>query len=471
MTRSVVVVGGGLAGLAAAWELTGGPSGPGPDAPRVEVIEAAGRVGGPLLAGTFGGRTVDLGPDGYLARRPEATQLITELGRADDLVPIAASGASLYVGARLVPIPRSLSLGVPTTVDAVREAGLSWRARWAARRDLWWPAPLEVGEDASIGRIVRTKLGDEIAATIVEPMIGGIQAGRIDDLSAATVFPPLLAAARRGGSLMKALTPPAPTDAAPTPTGPAFYSLRDGLGSLPPTLRRALEERGVLVRTGVAVSAVRRAATGPRWLVETDATVTPADAVILATPAVATAQLVGGLDDDLAALARVDRAGAAMVALLFGADDLRLPPAGTGVLVPLGTPWRDGGTMMTTALTFLDRKWPHLAREGETLLRVHVGRIDDRRWSEMDDDALVARVVEELGLLVGAGAPREVAVSRWTEGLAQYRVGHAALVERARAAAARVGLHLAGSSYDGVGVPASIASGRAVAREVLAGRD
>ncbi len=467
---SVVVIGGGIAGLAAAWELSGGASGPTPGTPRIELLESRERVGGSLATTTFAERTIDLGPDGFLARRPEATALVSELGWADQLEPIGASGASMYLRGALHEIPSGLALGVPTTYESVAAMrGLTWRARLASRRDLLWPRRLTVGDDAAIGTIVRTKLGSELAYQFVEPMVGGIQAGRIDDLSARSIFPSLLEAARRGGSLMKAMRPPAPAPTSGASATPLFYSLLGGVGSLPVELARQLEARGVRLRTSTAVTALRRVEGSFRFEVDTDTTTTPANVVVVATPAGTAAALAGSLDPDLAALGTIQNAGAAMVTIVVPRAAAHLPEHGTGVLVPLGTPWRGGGTMLVTALTFLDRKWAHLSRERDVILRAHVGRIDDHRWAELDDAALSARVVEEVRhILSPTGEPTATLVQRWPDGLPQYYVGHDELIDRARAAAGAAGIELAGSAYDGVGIPASIGSGRRAGAGALA---
>jgi oxygen-dependent protoporphyrinogen oxidase len=155
-----------------------------------------------------------------------------------------------------------------------------------------------------------------------------------------------------------------------------------------------------------------------------------------------------------------------MITFVFDERDTTLPPTGTGVLIPLATVWRDD-IMMTTAVTFLDRKWEHLRRDGEILLRAHVGRIDDRRSEVLNDDALIERVRSELATVLGrVGTPTAVRVQRWPQGLPQYYVGHNQVVARARHALSPYAIRLAGSAYDGVGIPASIGSGRRAAREV-----
>jgi oxygen-dependent protoporphyrinogen oxidase len=471
---SVVIVGAGISGLAAAWYLSGGSDGPTDQTPRIELIEVNDHVGGALCATTFAGRTLDLGADGFLARRPEAVALVHEIGWQDRLEAIDASGAWIWLRDALYELPTGLALGVPTSRAQVRSvAGLTWRARLAAWRDEVLPARMTVGDDATIGEIVRTKLGRELSYEFIEPMVGGIQAGRIDDLSAQSVFPPLLEAARRGGSLMKAMRPKGPVSPGPgAPTsndGPLFYSLRDGVGSLPGELARLLIERGVVVRTHAAVTAVRRTPSGTYpWEVDTSVTTTPAHSVVFATPATVTARLVGSQDARLDALCRVVSASAAMVTFAVARDQITLPASGTGVLVPLGTPWLDGGSMMVTAVTLLDRKWPRLRRDDDVVLRAHVGRIDDDRSGSMDDETLTARVADELAILLPRFAhPTESRVQRWPAGLPQYYVGHAKLVADAKAAAATIGVALCGITYDGVGVPAGVGSGRRAANEVL----
>jgi len=479
--KSVVVVGAGITGLVAAWELTGAAKGPDASTPRVEIIDAAPKVGGVLATTTFADRVIDLGADGFLARRPEVTTLVDELGLRGELEPIAASGASIFLRGALYPLPTGLVLGVPTSATSLRHfRGLTRRARARARLDRVLPRGLEVGDDVSIGEILRTKLGRELTYHFIEPMIGGIQAGRVDDLSARSVFPALYDAARSGGSLMRALRAAAPVSPGPRPGGegavtgpgdtdaPLFCSLTSGVGSLPDTLSRRLRERGVVLRPGIAVTALRRTPAGNYpWEVDTVATTTPADAVILATPAPVVATLLGAHDDALAALAGVTSAGAAMVTFLFSRSDIKLPVEGTGVLIPLGTRGVGDESLLSTAVTLLDRKWPRLERDDEVLLRVHVGRSDDERWSTFSDDELSDRVLQELRFVLGrCGEPTASLVQRWPQGLPQYRPGHEQLVQRAREAASRLGVALAGNAYDGVGIPASVGSGRRAARDV-----
>ena len=484
----VVIVGGGIAGLAAAWELTGGARGPGPSTPHVTIFEAAGRLGGKIAPTTIGTRTVDAGPDGVLARRRELAVLADELGAGSQILPIAASGASVFARGKVRPLPADLSLGIPTSWASLRRSHLlSPRGLARALRDVVAPRPASRGHlpDRAIGGLVERKLGHEVVATLVDPMIGGISAGRVAELSAAAVFPPLLDAAQQRGSLMAALkastAPPIPGPTAeqePTsdPVAPpaAFISLDGGMYSVVDQLVSALEQRGVTLVTERAISRLRRRGDAG-WWVESDATTTPADAVVIAAPAPTAARLLEPHDHDAASLlAQTEYASVAVLTFEFAADALVLPTHGTGILVPPGTPVPVGPRVaqrfLTTALTFLDRTWPHLGLDGTVLIRVSAGRIDDTRPSQLDDAALQAAVLDELATLIEVtGSPSASSVTRWEESLPQYKVNHLLRIAGIDAALERIdGIELCGAAYTGVGVPACVASGRAAARRLLA---
>jgi len=484
----VVIVGGGIAGLAAAWELTGGADGPSPTSPHVTIVEAEDRLGGKLAPTTLGDRTVDAGPDGVLARRRELAELVEELGAGDQLLPIAASGASVFARGKVRPLPSDLSLGIPTSFSSLRRSHLlSPRGLARALRDVVAPRPASRGHlpDRAIGGLVERKLGPEVVATLVDPMIGGISAGRVSEMSAAAVFPPLLEAAQQRGSLMAALkastAPPIPGPAAsedspaPVPSTPpaAFITLEGGMHSVVGQLAVALERRGVTIVTGRAISGLRRQSDGT-WWVESDAATTPADAVVIATPAPVAAKLLAPHDHDAASLLdQTEYASVAVLTFEFPDDAVVLPEHGTGILVPPGTAVPDGPRVaqrfLTTALTFLDRKWPHLGRPGTVLIRVSAGRIDDTRPRQLDDAALETAILDELATLVQVAAkPTASSITRWDASLPQYKVNHLLRVAGIDAAVDRIGgVELCGAAYGGVGVPACVASGRGAARRLL----
>jgi oxygen-dependent protoporphyrinogen oxidase len=469
----VVVVGGGIAGLAAAFELSGGAAGPTEGTPAVTVLDAA-TFGGLLRSARIGDQLVDVGPDGFLARRPEASTFVRELGASDRLEPVATSGAWVYVRGRLRALPPGLALGVPTTLGDLRSRaaidvlGLSGALR--ASIDLVAPRPARRSalEDRAIGPLVADKLGRRVVDRLVDPLVGGIHAGRVQDLSAAAIFPPLLAAGQGRGSLMRALQPP-PGGGAPGDQGPAFLTVHDGLGTLAHLVVGVLTARGVACVEGCAVQAVEPGSGAGRWEVVTATGTIAADAVVLATPAGPTAKLLAPLAGSAAGLVeRIDAASVATVTLQFSREAIELPASGTGVLVPARTSLV-GAERLVTAITFLDRKWSHLAAEGTTLVRASVGRIEDERFTDLDDAALLARVLDELSIVLSIAAPPiATLVTRWPHSFPQYRVNHLARVAAIESSVRGLGgLALCGASYRGIGIPACIGSGRAAARSIL----
>jgi len=479
---TVVVVGAGIAGLAAAWELMAGRDGADRGRPDVLVLEESDRIGGKLLSGGFAGRTVDLAADAFLARRPEATELCAEVGLGDQLVPVGASGASIWARGRLRPMPPGLHLGVPTRWWPTARSGiLSAPESLRAARDLFSVRLVPGTEfgDRSVGDIVGERLGRPVVERLVDPLIGGINAGGVDHLSAAATFPVLLAAARQPGSLMhrlgKAAAPAQVSD--PDQSDPVFRSLAGSTAHLARATADALIERGATIRTGAAVEAVERAGPGRgagAWRLHLGAgPVVRADAVVLAVPAPRAAVLLASIAPEAAgALSTISYSSVAVVTLSLPEGAIRAELAGTGFLVPR-TSTIDGRPALITGCTYLDRKWPHLARPGDQLVRASVGRRGDNRPQDLEDDELTASVVGELAHLIGLdGAPLASLVTRWPDAFPQYDVGHLVKVGAIEnAVQAHAGLAVAGAAYRGVGIPACIGSGRTAARDVLASLD
>jgi oxygen-dependent protoporphyrinogen oxidase len=482
--RSVVVVGGGIAGLSAAWELSGGER-PDPGAPRITVLESAGRLGGPLHSEPFAGRMVDVGPDGFLGRRPEAVGLCRELGLGDQLVAIGASGASVYARGQLRALPTGLVLGLPTRWWPVARSGVLGPAgSMRLLLDAVAPRPDRRGPlgDRALGPLVARRLGRRVVDVLVDPLVGGIHAGSVADMSTAAALPLLLAVASRRGGLMRALRHGSPAPAAAREDGPApplFWALEGGMRSLVECLESELIARGVEIRTGVGADRLARVGNAPAWTVETRFGPVATDGLVLAVPAGVAGDLLAPHDADLATLERTIEYGpVSVITLSYPAEDSSLPN-GTGFLVPPRSPSplaaSGGDDLLLTACTFLGAKWPHLARPDDVLLRASVGRFGDRRAEQMDDDELANRVVAELAAVLGMTAtPTQTLVWRWHQAFPQYRVGHLLRVSGIEAALKRLpALAVAGAAYRGVGVPACIASGREAARSVrdaIAGR-
>jgi oxygen-dependent protoporphyrinogen oxidase len=480
---TVAIIGGGIAGLAAAWELVSGTTTDPP--PTVHVYESEERLGGKLRSTQFAGRTVDLAADAFLARRPEATDLCTEIGVDGELVPVGASGAAIWARGRLRPMPDCLNLGIPTRWwPLVRSGIVSPAEALYASRDL---LGLHRGNgadtgDRSVGDIVTSRLGRPVTERLADPLIGGINAGGVDSLSAAATFPPLLVADRAPGSLMRRLgkaRAPSGVDAVATPV---FWSLASSTASLVDALAEALRERGVTFHLHSSVEGLNyrcRPGDGEgRWtmtLAEADPTeearqrVRTVDGVVLALPAGPTGSLLSTLAPEASALlGSIEYASVTVVTLSVGPAAAVSPLVGTGFLVPR-TSTIAGRPAMATGCTYLSQKWPHLARPDDQLLRVSFGRFGDTRHSDLGDDEMVATAAGELGELIGLrGAVRSSAVTRWNDAFPQYRVGHLDVVDTVQGHLAPWrGLALAGAAYRGVGIPACIGSGRRAARQVL----
>lgn len=452
--------------MAAAWELSGAARAQ-PESHEIVVLEGSDRLGGTLRSDVFAGRAVDMGADGFLGRRPEAIDLCQEVGLEGSLVPIGARGASVWSRGRLRVLPEGSAMGIPTRFwPAARSGVLGLGGSVTLARDALLPRPDVRGPigDRAIGPLVARKLGRRVVDRLADPLIGGIHAGSVDDMSAAAVFPPLLAASHRRGSLMRALRAEVP---APDPDGPPlFWALRGGMAALVQALSAALEHRGAHIEVSSPVEGLER--DGDSWLV-TGARAERADAVVLASSAPEAARLLRPHDDEAAGLlASIDYASVTVVTFCAAAECVPSDLFGTGFLVPRRSAPKGRDPWAVTACTYLDRKWPHLACEGQVLLRASLGRIDDTRANEWTDTDCAERAWEELGALMGlTGQPTLWAVVRHPLALPQYRVHHLLRTAGVEAAVARLGgLAVAGSAYRGVGIPACIASGRAAAHAV-----
>jgi oxygen-dependent protoporphyrinogen oxidase len=436
-------VGGGIAGLAAAWELR--------DEAELTVFEPE-RLGGRILTTAFEGRPVDEGPDAFITRAPDALQLCREAGIEADLLTPAAGRALLWFGGHLRPIPEGLVLGVPRQLGGVlRSRILTPTGVARAACDLVLPrgrppATLTVRE------LVASRFGAQVADRLVDPLVGGIHAGSTATLGAAEVTPMLVSAAERSRSLLLGLRQ------GPTPDGsPMFAAPRGGLGQLVEAMVARLETSGARFIS----ERVDRVRAAPRRQIVVWPDPEPYAAVVMATPAAITSSLLAV--DGVEELGRVRTASVVVVTMAF--DGMVAPAGFSGFLVPRGE-----GRLMT-ACSFASNKWPHWADRGRTVMRVSAGRDGDRAALELDDDRLASRLVDELSQALSTEvSPAAVRVSRWPAAFPQYPVGHAsrvAAIERTVSAALPT-VALAGASYHGSGLPACIASGRKAARAVMA---
>jgi oxygen-dependent protoporphyrinogen oxidase len=461
----VAIVGGGVAGLSAAFLLRDAGL-------TVTVLEGSPRLGGKLVVSEVGGVEVDAGAEALLARRPEGVGLIADLGMSGELRQPGTTTAGIWTRGQVRPLPRRQFMGVPADFDELAATGLlSPDGLARARQDASRPAdPADAG-DVSVTERVGRRMGQEVVDRVVEPLLGGVYAGRCEDLSFLATLAPLAAAAPRYPSLSEAAGSLLPAPAAPgvppaQPAPPVFTTLAGGLGTLPPALAA---RSGAEIRTRATVRELTRlehgwrltigSAHAPQWL--------EADAVILALPGRPAGRLLGGVPGAgpaAAALAEISYASMAIVTLAYPADAFPAPPGGSGFLVPAV----DGHTIK--AVTFSTVKWPHLGRAGLHIVRCSVGRLGDEAVLQRDDADLAGLAAADLAAATGVrGAPAGTRVTRWGGGLPQYSVGHLDRVARIRAGvAAQPGLAVCGAAYDGVGIPACIASARLAVDQILA---
>ena len=450
----VLVVGGGIAGLAAAARLRGIVDGT--QRARVTLLEGSPRFGGKLLSGEVGGVRVDLGAESMLARRPEAMTLARAVGLADALQPPTTAKASIWTRGELRPLPTGHLMGVPGDLDALAASGvLSPEGLARAAEDLTLPRT-EVDEDIGVGEYVAARLGHEVVDRLVEPLLGGVYAGHADAISLSAAVPQLLAIAQRSRSAVEGVRAALAAAAKNPNPAPVFTGLDGGIGSFPGAVAAACRGAGAELRTDTPVAALRRSADG--WTVVTeDGETLSADAVVLAVPAPVAGRLLAELAPAAASeLGAIEYAGMALVTLAFDRAELG-PLPGSGFLVPPV----DGHAIK--ASTFSSNKWGWLDKSAPDrfLLRTSLGRQGEEAVLDLDDDELVALSRADLREAAGITAtPYAHAVTRWRAGLPQYPVGHPQRVARVEAAVAALpGLALCGAAYHGVGIPACIADG------------
>jgi len=462
-TPHVVVIGGGIAGLAAAFFLKDA-------AVRVTLLEGSPRLGGKLSASDVAGVPMDEGAEALLARRPEGTGLITALGLGGELVPAGTTSSAIYTRGALRPLPRRQFMGVPADIDELAATGVV-SAEGVARARQETRLALHDG-DVSVTGYIGARLGAEVVDRLVDPLLGGVYAGRSEELSFAATLAPLAAAAGRHPTLTEAaasLLPPPPAPAADNskrdtvPAAPVFVTLTTGLGSLPEAVAKASNAD---IRTSAMVRELSRTETGWRLTVGSaaDPEYLTADAVILAVPAAPASRLLSRTVRGASApLAEIPYASMAIITLAYRTADFPRQER-SGYLVPAV----DGRAVKAT--TFSTVKWPHLAGHAPAhIVRCSVGRVGETALLQRDDDDLADLAAAELADAIGITAATVARrVTRWGGALPQYNVGHLERVAAIRAAvAAQPGLAVAGAAYDGVGIPACVATAQAATRQVL----
>ncbi|MGH3753758.1 MAG: protoporphyrinogen oxidase [Pseudonocardiaceae bacterium] len=478
-TARVAVIGGGISGLAAAYRLRTllGPTA------EIVVVEGSRRLGGALRTVELGGLSLDVGAEAFLMRRPEAAGLVEELGLGGQLTHPTPAGPTVRAAGRTVALPTRTVLGLPgAAADVVGLLSAPGVARVAA--ELTMPLRWEPGCDAAVGMLLRERAGDELVDRLVDPLLGGVYAGRADALGLRATLPAVATALDHGASSLlaaaRAALPPAPpAPPAPGVSGshdrcvgrscpdPVFGTLLGGLGGLVDALVAAAAVR---LRLGQPVRGLARTSGG--WRLALGSPSHPGhldvDAVVLAVPAPALRRLLADpLPVASAAAGRVEVASSAVVGLALPLAAAQALPAASGVLVAATEP------LTVKAFTFSGRKWAHASSPEVLLVRGSLGRHGEARVLQGDDAELVDAVRADLAAVTGiTAAPVDTVVARWGGGLPQYAPGHGAVVATLeQEVAGAAGLAVAGATLHGVGLPACIATADAAARRIAAHLD
>jgi len=466
----VVIIGGGISGLSAAYYLAKGGCG-------ATILESRGRLGGVIRTERVDGCTIEAGPDSFLSAKPAALELIRELGLADQVIGSNDHLRITYVrkGGRLVPLPDGLMMMVPTKIMPLLTTGLlSFGTKVRMGMELLRSPKMKAG-DESVAQFVEEHYGAEAVDYLAEPLLSGIYGGNPSELSVTSVLPRFVELAAKYGSLTRGVLAERARAArnGASPAVPLFRTLKGGLQQLVDAVAAAIRPRGGLpaaaeVRTGRA-EAVERVGAGFRIKLEGDWI--PADHLVVACEAHNAAALLGGanaadtaVDARLAELlATVPYSSSMTVALGWNAADLARLPDGFGFLVPKKERRR------LVACTWVGTKFPKRVPDGKVVARCFLGGMGDAAVLGESDDAIVAAVSAELQEIAGIAArPAFSRIFRWPRSMAQYTVGHPQRLAEMQARVAAVpGLHLAGNAYTGIGIPDCIRMGKAAAEQVL----
>ena len=455
-----LIIGGGITGLAAANRLLQRAPGC-----RITLLEADDRLGGKILTDRADDFIIEGGPDAFLAAKPRGVGLSEDLGLGGQLQGVTPRERRAYVlwRGRLHDLPEGLTGLVPTRLGPLAHSTLLSPAG-KARVALDFVIPARAASaDESLAGFIRRRLGSEAWERLVEPLMAGIYAADGSQLSLAATFPQLRQAEIEHGGLIRGVLAQRRA-AASLPPRSAFLTPAPGLDTLVAALRQRLRDGRVTIRTGVAATAVSPIDGGYRVQLATNESIA-ADAVIFATPAYASADLVAGCAPELAAELRgIPHASTAIVTLAYRSEEIPHPLAGHGYVIPRA----EGGPIL--ACTWSSRKWQGRAPVGWELIRVFIGRAGREDVLAEDDDALITLARREVATRLGAAADAMFTrVHRWPRGMPQYLLGHRERIGRIETALATLpGLFLAGNAYRGVGIPDCIASGEQAADAALA---
>ena len=439
-----MIVGGGIAGLSAAYDLARAGV-------EATLFERRPRLGGVIETQTWEGCVFDAGPDSFISQKPEALALIKELGLGDEVIGSNDHQRTTYIlkRGRLVALPDGVMMIVPSKImPMVKSPLLSWATKIRMGFELL-RQPKNSPADRSVADFVVDHFGQETLDYLAEPLLSGVYGGDPAKLSIASVLPRFLEMERKHGSLGRAvMAAPKP----PSSGGSLFRSLRGGMSKVVDALSKFAHVRHEEVET-IEPGRVRA---GGEWI--------EADHVIIAAPAWSAASLVRGLDAALAdKLNEIDYSSSLTLTLVYNVSEFDGKRAGFGFLVPARERER------LAAATFVGTKFPHRAPDDKIVLRCFLGGAGDEAILSEPDESVVRIAREELRRILGVtAAPMHQTVSRWPRSMAQYTVGHSGRVKEIKERVAKLpGLHVAGNAYEGIGIPDCVRMGRAAAKRIV----
>jgi len=450
--KKVVVVGAGITGLTVAYRLLKSEGNF-----EIVVLEGEKQTGGKLITSRFAGLLLDEGADAFLARAPWAKDLFDEIGISKEFVSPSSRSASIWANGSLEPLPSPNVLGIPLDHDSLPSKLLNSGDALKIKQGGKPSKAVPEGTDVSIGSLVRDCVGDSVFELFVDPLLGGINAGVVDDMSCETMAPQLLEAARHEEGLIAALRE---TQQNSDSDSPVFYTHPNGMGHIVEKLTEQVSES---IRKDSNVISINR--TNQQWVLKTNAGSEIADAVVLATSAQNAAKLLTSVSPTTSSrLSDIEHASVSLVSFAFNNSDINIPKDQSGFLVPRST------GMLMTACSFSGNKWAHLNDGSQTLIRVSSGRIDDQRHDTLSDEELVKHLIDDLAVTLGLDSqPLEFRVTRWPKALAQFKIGHLQRMEVTidLLADEAPGVFISGSYHFGVGIPASVRSGNEAAVSVI----
>ena len=464
--KRIAIIGGGIAGLSAAYELELQRQ----QGAEIDYVlyEASSRLGGVLKTEQIEDCLIEAGPDSFLSEKPWATDLCQELGIANEIIGSndAARKTYILVNNRLVPMPDGLMFMVPTQIlPTVLSPLFSLSAKIRMAREYFYPAhdvsnPTH-GEDETVAALVARHYGQEMVERLADPLLSGVFGSSASELSVRAVLPRFVDMEARYGSLSRAmLAAQKKSPAADSKPRPIFSSLRNGMQSLIQALIPRLNPERL--RTHVPIQEIQRREYG--WLVNTDAGGSSFDAVILATPTPAAAKLIRNSAPALAQeLGEIRYTSSVTASLIYDETIASQLPPGFGFLVP-----RTENIRML-ACTFVHNKFPNRAPENRCILRCVLGGSRDEAAINLSADEVVTTLRRELDQILDiTTAPLAVRVYKWPGAMAQYGVGHLDRLERIRQLLQETPrLTLAGNGYRGIGVPDCVRTGREAATQML----